>query len=79
MSEHAIEVIPVIDLKGGAVVRARHGSRHSYAPIVTPLARTSALLDVVAGFLTIHAFHTIYAADLDRIKSRAATSKVSTR
>ena len=42
MPELAIEVIPVIDLKGGAVVRARHGSRHSYVPIVTPLARTSA-------------------------------------
>jgi phosphoribosylformimino-5-aminoimidazole carboxamide ribotide isomerase len=56
MSEHAIEVIPVIDLKDGAVVRARPGSRHSYAPIVTPLARTSAPLDIVAGLLTIHPF-----------------------
>jgi phosphoribosylformimino-5-aminoimidazole carboxamide ribotide isomerase len=69
MPERAIEVIPVIDLKGGAVVRARHGSRHSYVPIVTPLARTSTPLDVVAGFLTVHPFHTIYAADLDRIES----------
>jgi phosphoribosylformimino-5-aminoimidazole carboxamide ribotide isomerase len=56
MPERAIEVIPVIDLKGGAVVRARHGTRHSYAPIVTPHARTSAPLDVVAGFLTVHPF-----------------------
>ena len=70
MPERAIEVIPVIDLRGGVVVRARHGSRHSYAPIVTPLARTSAPLDVVAGFLTVHPFRTIYAADLDRIESR---------
>ena len=72
MPECAIEVIPVIDLKGGAVVRARHGSRRSYAPIVTPHARTSAPLDVVAGFLTVHPFHTIYAADLDRIESRGS-------
>jgi phosphoribosylformimino-5-aminoimidazole carboxamide ribotide isomerase len=72
MPERAIEVIPVIDLKGGAVVRARHGSRHSYAPIATPLARTSAPLDVVAGFMTVHPFHTIYAADLDRIESRGS-------
>jgi uncharacterized protein related to proFAR isomerase len=50
MPEHAIEVIPVIDLKCGAVVCARHGSRHSYAPITTPLARTSAPLDIVGGF-----------------------------
>jgi hypothetical protein len=26
----------MIDLKGGAVVRARYNTRHSYAPIVTP-------------------------------------------
>ncbi|MGH6794119.1 MAG: HisA/HisF-related TIM barrel protein, partial [Methylocella sp.] len=63
-------VIPVIDLKGGEVVRARHGSRHSYAPVVTPLAETSAPLDIVAGFLTVHPFRTIYAADIDRIESR---------
>ena len=33
-----MEVIPVIDLKGGAVVRARLGQRDAYAPIKTPLA-----------------------------------------
>ena len=49
-----MEVIPVIDLKGGTVVRARHGLRDSYAPIDTQLARTSAPIDIVAGFLTIH-------------------------
>ena len=62
-----MEVIPVIDLKGGAVVRARLGLRQSYAPIVTTLARTSAPLDVVAGLLTIHPFRTVYIADLDAI------------
>jgi hypothetical protein len=72
MPERVIEVIPVIDLKGGAVGRARHGSRHSYAPIVTPLARTSAPLDVVAGLLTVHSFRTIYVADLDRIESHSS-------
>jgi phosphoribosylformimino-5-aminoimidazole carboxamide ribotide isomerase len=70
MPEHTIEVIPVIDLKGGVVVRARHGSRQSYAPIVTQLAKTSAPLDIAAGFLTVHPFRTIYVADLDRIESR---------
>jgi phosphoribosylformimino-5-aminoimidazole carboxamide ribotide isomerase len=67
-----IEVIPAIDLQGGVVVRARKGLRQCYAPIVTPLGRTSAPLDVVAGFLTIHPYHTIYAADLDRIESRGS-------
>jgi len=36
-----MEVHSVIDLKGGAVARARGGARNAYAPIVTPLARTS--------------------------------------
>jgi len=70
MPEGAIEVIPVLDLKGGAVVRARHGLRHSYAPIVTKLARTSAPLDIAAGLLTVHPFRTFYIADLDRIELR---------
>lgn len=65
-----MEVIPVIDLKGGAVVRARLGMRATYAPLTTPLSRTSDPLDVVAGFLTIAPFRTIYAADLDAIASQ---------
>jgi phosphoribosylformimino-5-aminoimidazole carboxamide ribotide isomerase len=66
-----MEVIPVIDLKGGAVVHARGGRRDAYAPIVTPLARTSTPLDVVSGFLTLFPFRTIYVADLDAISGRA--------
>jgi phosphoribosylformimino-5-aminoimidazole carboxamide ribotide isomerase len=72
MHERAIEVIPVLDLKNGAVVRARHGLRQFYAPIVTPLAKTSAPLDIVAGLLTIYPFRTFYIADLDRIESRGS-------
>jgi phosphoribosylformimino-5-aminoimidazole carboxamide ribotide isomerase len=65
-----MEVIPVIDLMGGAVVRARLGQRSTYAPIVTPLARTSAPADVVAGLLALYPFRTIYVADLDAILRR---------
>jgi phosphoribosylformimino-5-aminoimidazole carboxamide ribotide isomerase len=65
-----MQVIPVIDLKGEAVVRARLGMRSTYAPIVTPLARTSEPVDVVAGFLTLYPFRTIYVADLDAIERR---------
>ena len=35
-----MEVIPVIDIKGGAVVRARMGRREQYRPIQTPLSPT---------------------------------------
>ena len=61
---------PVIDLKGGHVVRAFRGERASYAPIVTPLAASSAPQEVVAGFLRLHDFDTIYVADLDAIERR---------
>jgi phosphoribosylformimino-5-aminoimidazole carboxamide ribotide isomerase len=69
-----LEVIPVIDLKGDMVVRARKGERHLYAPIATPLSPTSRPADVVAGFLALHAFGTIYVADLDAIEGRGTHS-----
>lgn len=65
-----MKLIPVIDLRGGHVVRAVKGERASYKPIVTPLAQTSAPEDVVAGFLRLHPFSTIYIADLDAIEGR---------
>jgi phosphoribosylformimino-5-aminoimidazole carboxamide ribotide isomerase len=63
-----MEIIPVLDLKGGVVVRARMGERHLYAPIVTPLAATSDPLDVARGLLGVHPFTTLYVADLDAIE-----------
>jgi phosphoribosylformimino-5-aminoimidazole carboxamide ribotide isomerase len=65
-----MEIIPVLDLKGGVVVRARMGERHLYAPIVTPLAATSDPLDVARGLLAVHPFATLYVADLDAIEGR---------
>ncbi|MGA7003891.1 MAG: HisA/HisF-related TIM barrel protein [Pseudolabrys sp.] len=63
-----MEVIPVIDLKGGLVVHARMGRRELYRPIRTPLARTSLPVDVVGGIISIYAFATVYIADLDAIE-----------
>jgi len=65
-----MEIIPVLDLKGGVVVRARMGERHLYAPIATPLAATSDPLDVARGLLAVHPFATLYVADLDAIEGR---------
>jgi len=65
-----MEVIPVLDLKGGVVVRARMGERHLYAPIVTPLAASCDPLDVARGLLAVHPFATLYVADLDAIEGR---------
>lgn len=63
-----MRIIPVIDIRNGAVVRARAGDRDRYRPIVSPLAATSAPSDVVAGFLTLFPFEKIYIADLDAIQ-----------
>jgi phosphoribosylformimino-5-aminoimidazole carboxamide ribotide isomerase len=65
-----MEIIPVIDLKGGGVVRARLGRREEYRPIETPLSRTSDPVDVARGLLSIHPFATLYVADLDAIEGR---------
>jgi phosphoribosylformimino-5-aminoimidazole carboxamide ribotide isomerase len=74
-----MEVVPVIDLKAGVVVRARHGDRASYRPIETPLSPTSDPLDVVAGLLSVHPFRTLYIADLDAIEGRGNSSTMLDR
>ena len=71
-----MEVVPVIDLKGGVVVRARHGDRAAYRPIETPLSRSSAPLDVVAGLLSLHPFRTLYVADLDAIEGGGSHAEI---
>ena len=63
-----MEVVPVIDLKGGEVVRARGGHRDEYRPIETPLSPSSKPSDVVAGLLRLFPFRRIYVADLDAIE-----------
>src|SRR5262245_1511385 len=63
-----MDVIPVIDLKGGCVVHARRGERDRYRPIATPLAATSAPLDVARGLLALYRFPILYVADLDAIE-----------
>ncbi len=63
-------MIPVIDLKAGAVVHARRGERDSYQPIDSQLCRGSRPLDVVGGFLNLYPFDTLYIADLDAIQGR---------
>jgi len=65
-----VEVIPVIDLKGGEVVHAQRGERDSYRPVRSQLCRGSDPIDVVAGLLTVHPFATLYIADLDAIQAR---------
>jgi len=67
-----VRIIPVLDLKGGLVVRARQGRRDLYKPIVTPLAPSASAGDVARGLLGLHAFPAFYIADLDAIEGRDA-------
>jgi phosphoribosylformimino-5-aminoimidazole carboxamide ribotide isomerase len=66
-----MRIIPVIDLKGGLVVRARGGDRAAYRPIVTPLSPSAEPEAVISGFLGVAPFDTAYIADLDVIERGA--------
>ena len=74
-----MEIIPVIDLKGGCVVRARLGRRDEYRPIETPLSRTSGAVDIVAGLLSLYPFQRLYVADLDAIESTGDNNRILER
>jgi HisA/HisF family protein len=65
-----MQIIPVLDLKDGTVVRAQMGERHRYRPIETPLAPGGDPVDVARGLLSVHPFQTLYIADLDAIEGR---------
>jgi phosphoribosylformimino-5-aminoimidazole carboxamide ribotide isomerase len=62
-----MQIIPVVDLKQGAVVHARMGERDRYAPIRSTLAEGSVPVDIVAALLHLHPFAALYTADLDAI------------
>lgn len=62
-----MQLIPVIDLKGGLVVAARRGDRRTYAPLQTPLCPSAEPAAVAAALLGLYPFSTLYIADLDAI------------
>src|SRR5262245_21304660 len=73
-----VEIIPVIDLMGGNVVHARRGERQAYRPLSSPLCRGSIPADVVAGYLRVFPFTTVYIADLDAIMGKGDGGPVIT-
>ncbi|MGH6762036.1 MAG: HisA/HisF-related TIM barrel protein [Phyllobacterium sp.] len=70
-------IIPVLDIKGGLVVRASMGLRHAYRPIETPLSPTSQIDDVAEGLRSIYPFPVFYIADLNAIENNAESSRWS--
>jgi phosphoribosylformimino-5-aminoimidazole carboxamide ribotide isomerase len=75
----ALRIIPVLDLKGGEVVRARKGERDSYRPIETPLSASADPVAVAEGLRTLHPFSAFYVADLDAIEGRPPNSTALAR
>ena len=67
-----MDIIPVIDLKGGIVVHARRGDRDNYRALLTPFATCPEPLAVVDGLLGFRDFTHLYIADLDAIAGRPA-------
>jgi phosphoribosylformimino-5-aminoimidazole carboxamide ribotide isomerase len=65
-----MQVIPVLDLIDGLVVRAKMGDRDAYRPIETPLSPSPDPLAIVEGLMRLHRFRTLYVADLDAIRGR---------
>jgi phosphoribosylformimino-5-aminoimidazole carboxamide ribotide isomerase len=65
-----MELIPVIDVKGGCTVRAVRGQRADYRPLKTPLTAGSDPVDVARGLLSLYPFRTLYVADIDAIEGR---------
>jgi phosphoribosylformimino-5-aminoimidazole carboxamide ribotide isomerase len=71
-----MEIIPVLDLKGGCVVHAKQGRREAYQPIVSRLCATGIPSGVLAGLLRLHRFTKLYIADLDAIEKTGNHSEI---
>ncbi len=65
------QLIPVIDLLGGQVVRAVRGDRQAYRPIVSALCGSSAPLQVARTLCAHCASAQLYVADLDALMGGA--------
>ena len=62
-----MKIIPVLDLKNGVVVHAKHGLRDSYQAINSALCADPDIYKVLAAFLSLYPFDTFYIADLNAI------------
>ncbi len=75
-----MQVIPVIDIRGGVAVAAVRGDRARYRPLETPLAPSAAdPVAIALGLRTLYPFRTLYVADLDGIEGRGADLAMQAR
>lgn len=78
-----MRIIPVIDIRNGAVVRAIAGRRNDYLPLQSPLTtpaeqstgQSAEPIAVARGLMALYPFETLYIADLDAIEGRGDNRK----
>ena len=63
-----MQIIPVLDLLGGVVVRGLAGQRDSYQPINSQLVNSAEPLAVAQAFQHKLGLQRFYVADLDAIE-----------
>ena len=63
-----MNIIPVLDLKDGQVVHAKHGDRQNYPPIQSALSHSSEPFTIVKALQSLYPFKYLYIADLDAIQ-----------
>jgi uncharacterized protein related to proFAR isomerase len=71
-----IELIPVLDLLNGEVVRAVRGDRQSYRPVVSQLCSSSEPVAVARALCAHCDSHRLYVADLDALMGGTAQAAV---
>jgi phosphoribosylformimino-5-aminoimidazole carboxamide ribotide isomerase len=74
-----MDVIPVIDVRGGVAVAASRGDRAQYRPLKSPLAASADPVAVAQGLRSLFPFATLYVADLDGIEGRGADIAMQAR
>lgn len=71
-----MEIIPVIDLLQGKVVRAIRGERDRYRPIRSQLCESCDPVTVARALLELYPFDSLYIADLDAIQGLGSNAGV---
>ena len=67
---NSLQIIPVLDLLNGVVVRGVGGRRDEYRPIESVLTTSTKPMDVAVAFREMFGLTTLYVADLDGIVRR---------
>lgn len=62
-----MQIVPVLDLKGGIVVHARRGRRAEYAPLRSPLVEGCEPIAVARALRAVCRSSVLYVADLDAL------------